>query len=59
MKVKPELLEDNRDYDAINAAIDEGREELIPSEQVEALMRGENPIKVWREFRGYTQQKLA
>ena len=59
MKVKPELLEDIQDYDTINAAIEEGREELIPSEQVEALLHGENPIKVWREYRGYTQQRLA
>lgn len=54
-----ELLEDVRDFDAINAAIGRGEEELIPSEVVDAMLDGENPIKVWREYRGLTQQQLA
>jgi len=54
-----EMLEDIRDYDAIKAAIERGEEELIPGEVVNALLDGENPVKVWREFRGLTQQQLA
>ena len=54
-----ELLEDIRDFERINAAIERGDEELIPSEVVDALIDGENPVKVWREFRGLTQQRLA
>jgi len=54
-----ELLEDIRDFDAISAAIERGDEELIPAEVVNAILDGENPIKVWREFRGLTQQQLA
>ncbi len=54
-----ELLEDIRDFDRINAAIENGEEELIPSEVVYAILDGENPIKVWREYRGLTQQQLA
>ena len=54
-----ELLEDIRDFDAISAAIERGEEELIPSEVVYAILDGENPIKVWREYRGLTQQQLA
>ena len=54
-----EELEDIRDYDRIMAAIERGEEELIPSEVVDALIDGENPVKVWREFRGLTQQQLA
>ena len=54
-----ELLEDIRDFERINAAIESGEEELIPSEVVDALIDGENPVKVWREFRGLTQQQLA
>ena len=34
-------------------------EELIPSQVVYALLDGENPIRVWREFRALTQQQLA
>lgn len=54
-----ELLEDIRDFDAISAAIERGDEELIPAEVVNAILDGQNPIKVWREFRGLTQQQLA
>jgi len=54
-----ELLEDIRDFDRINAAIENGEEELIPSEVVHAILDGENPIKVWREYRELTQQQLA
>jgi DNA-binding XRE family transcriptional regulator len=54
-----ELLEDIRDFDRINTGIENGKEELIPSEVVYAILDGENPIKVWREYRGQTQQQLA
>jgi len=54
-----ELLEDIRDFDKASAAIERGDEELIPSEVVYAILDGENPIKVWREYRGLTQQQLA
>ena len=53
-----EMLQDIRDYDAALQAIEEG-EELIPGEVVDALVDGENPIRVWREYRGMTQQQLA
>ena len=54
-----ELLEDIRDFDESSAAIERGDEELIPAEVVNAILDGRNPIKVWREFRGLTQQQLA
>jgi DNA-binding XRE family transcriptional regulator len=54
-----ELLEDIRDFDEINAAIHRGEEELIPAEVVHAILDGKSPIKVWREYRGLTQQQLA
>jgi len=54
-----ELLEDIRDFDRMSAAIKSGEEELIPSEVVYAILDGENPVKVWREYRGLTQQQLA
>ncbi len=52
------MLQDVRDYDEVKQAIVNG-EELIPSSVVYAIMDGENPIKVWREYRGFTQQELA
>lgn len=54
-----ELLEDIRDFDELNAAIRRGEEELIPAEVVNAILDGKSPIKVWREYRGLTQQQLA
>lgn len=54
-----EMLEDIRDYDIAKAELENDEDELIPSEVVEALLDGENPIKVWREYRGQTQQQLA
>ncbi len=54
-----EMLEDIRDYDAAKAALENGEDELIPSEVVFAILDGENPIKVWREYRGLTLKQLA
>lgn len=59
MLTESEILEDIRDFDAVKAAIERGEEELIPAEVVDALLEGENPIRVWRQYRGLTQQKLA
>ena len=56
---KAELLQDIQDYDNARAALERGEEEVIPSEVVYAIMDGANPIKVWREYRGMTQQALA
>jgi DNA-binding XRE family transcriptional regulator len=56
---KAELLEDLQDYDAVMAAIGRGEEELIPGEVVDALLDGGNPVKIWREYRGLTQQEAA
>jgi DNA-binding XRE family transcriptional regulator len=52
------MLSDVRDYDAAMENIEQG-EELVPSEVVYAILDGENPIRVWREYRGYTQKELA
>jgi DNA-binding XRE family transcriptional regulator len=54
-----EMLQDIRDYDSVKTAIERGEEELIPSEVTFAILDGDNPIKVWREYRGITQQQLA
>ena len=35
------------------------REALVPGEIAERLIAGENPVKVWHEFRGLTQTQLA
>ncbi|NJC96159.1 MAG: XRE family transcriptional regulator [Anaerolineales bacterium] len=54
-----EMLEDIRDYDTAKAELENGEDELIPSGVVYAILDGGNPIKIWREYRGLTQQQLA
>ena len=53
-----EMLDDIRAYDAAIESLARG-EELVPSEVVYAIIDGKNPIRVWREHRGLTQQQLA
>ena len=43
----------------IRARIDAGEEEVFPSELIEAMDTGENPIRVFRKHRGLTQVALA
>ena len=54
-----EMYQDIRDYDEALAQIANGDEELIPSHVTYALLEGENPVNVWREYRNMTQQALA
>lgn len=56
---KAEMLQDVQDYDSVKTALANGGEELLPEKMVNAFLEGENPIKVWREYRGLTQQALA
>ncbi len=53
-----EMLDDIRTFDEAKQRIADG-EELIPSSVVYALLEGANPILVWRQHRGLTQQQLA
>jgi DNA-binding XRE family transcriptional regulator len=53
------MFQDVRDYDAVKAALERGEEELVPGKVVFAILDGDNPIKVWRTYRGLTQAALA
>jgi len=50
--------EDIADATRQMAAIRAG-EETLPAEIVARLTSGENPLKVWREYRGFTLRALA
>ena len=52
------MNQDIRDFNAAMKDIEQG-EELVPSEVVYAILDGGNPFRVWREYRGYTQDELA
>lgn len=51
---------DIQDADAALAALSTGEDEAIPASVVARLLSGdEHPLKIWREYRGYTQQSLG
>jgi DNA-binding XRE family transcriptional regulator len=56
---KAEMAQDVQDYDRAKAALENGDDELVPSEVVYAILDGGNPIKIWREYRGLSQHEMA
>lgn len=56
-----QLLRCKEDLEDIQALknFETSEEEGFPSEIVECLIEGKNPIKVYREYRGLTQLKLS
>lgn len=54
-----EMLADIHAYDAAKARLEDGEDEMIPLELIERRLKGEPPVKIWREYRGMTQEKLA
>lgn len=54
-----EMLSDVKAYDAAKARLARGEEELVPLEITERRLAGEIPVKIWREYRGLTQEGLA
>lgn len=45
--------------DKVLADVAAGRDEFIPSAMVDRLLNKENPIRVWREYRGLSATALA
>jgi mRNA interferase RelE/StbE len=54
-----EMLADVKAYDAAKARLADGEDELIPLEITERRLRGEPALRVWREHRKLTQERLA
>ncbi|MGH8554338.1 MAG: helix-turn-helix domain-containing protein [Gammaproteobacteria bacterium] len=54
-----EDAEDARAIDEFERKLAVGEEELLPADIVHRLVEGENPMLVWREYRGLTQGQLA
>lgn len=55
LKATAEMAQDVAAFDAaVNAT-----EEVLPEKMVKRLIKGENPVRVWREYRGLTQPALA
>lgn len=45
--------------DRFRQRLADGEEELIPADVVDRILAGENPMRVWREFRGIKVGELA
>ncbi|NKN39717.1 helix-turn-helix transcriptional regulator [Agrobacterium sp. a22-2] len=57
-----ELAEDLEDISAVKEferRLAAGEEELIPAEFVYRMLDGENPVRVWRDFRALSAKDLA
>jgi DNA-binding XRE family transcriptional regulator len=54
-----EMLADLNSYHVLKARIERGEEELIPLTLIERRLSGESTVKIWREYRSLTQEKLA
>jgi len=52
-------LEDLLSVKTYEARVAAGEDERVPSEFVDRLIDGENPIRVWRDFRGLSAKDLA
>lgn len=58
LKALKDAKEDRFDIAALDQAL-RLDEELLPAELVRRMVNGESPIRVFREYRGLTQQALA
>lgn len=56
---KAEMLDDVAAYDRAKAALAAGDDELVPAVVVNAILDGENPVRVWRQHREMSQSQLA
>ena len=54
-----EMLSDVKAYDAAKARLARGEDEVIPLDITERRLAGESPVKIWRAYRGFTQEGLA
>ncbi len=54
-----EELADMRAALSVEARIEAGIEELVPATVADRLIDGENPLRVWRDYRGMSQSGLA
>lgn len=54
-----EFRSDQAAYDAAVARLEAGEDELIPSEFVDRMIDGEPPLRIFREWRGFSQNALA
>ena len=53
------ILEDAEDLAAVRRVESDPNQDRIPLQVVKRILDDENPVRIWREHRGLTQQALA
>ena len=56
---RSEMQADVAAFDEAISQLNSGDDELIPEHIANRLLAGENPIRVWRDYRNITQIQLA
>jgi len=59
LRAAAEDLADLQAYDRAKSALASGEDELIPAETLGRVLKGETPLRVFRDLRGMTQAALA
>ena len=59
LMVDAEMLVDVMAYDAAKQRLARGEDELVPLGLTERRLAGESLTKIWRDYRGLTQEALA
>jgi DNA-binding XRE family transcriptional regulator len=54
-----EMLSDVKAFDTAKLRLARGEDEVIPLDITERRLAGESPVKIWRGYRGLTQEGLA
>ena len=54
-----EDVEDRLTFARFEERFAAGEEELLPADMVERMVKGESPVRVWREHRGFSATALA
>jgi len=52
-------LADVQAFDEARHRLAAGEDELVPAEFAERILDGENPVRVWRDYRGLSVKDLA
>ncbi|HEX4111631.1 MAG TPA: helix-turn-helix transcriptional regulator [Stellaceae bacterium] len=53
------MADDVAAFDAAKRKLADGIEELLPAAFANRILKGESPIRVWRDYRGMTVKTLA
>ena len=48
-----------RVYGEAKRRLSAGEDEMVPSEFADRILDGENPVRIWREYRGLSVKELA